>query len=372
MLGIVFTIITQVALIIFILPLKFLLRTAKQLNALDYKRRRKKTTEEEVALAIRAEELIKMGYEIEARRELKHQRLKVRVQKTLFTIRKLAVNLALYAVTGLHWLLATFSIFFGMMIALLMTAALVTSVILPAYVQLTAGVQAPKVVAKEQTETKGKEEEKTTTSNSSKGALAVQVFKDMAVEEMGNQNSGHVSAPLADGAGKNYGKYSFTQVYEIAPAGGGGFIPWLKKNFPDLAKKLNATPASAEFDAQWRALGASNDKEFTEAQALYCVEKFNGYASTLKRATGVDINSGKYTVGVWSIFASMMNQRPAWLSEIWIPYLNSHKNASSADIIKNTAGYLKNNYNGNYASSIRNRYARQETKALAMTDLVQF
>lgn len=369
LIGIVFTFITQVFIILIITPIKLLVRLLQTINKTGYRLTINKQKKEAQILQIRHNELYHMGYDKEAKQELKKFKLKLQVSKSLYKVRQILISVTLVILNVIQWALATFSVFFGLAIGLLMTTALVTSVIIPSYISLTSTQD-----SSENTEVPTKQEEKEDKpiQTNSTAALAVKVFEDMAKEEMGDQNSGHVSVPLNDGAGKNYGKYSFTQLYEIAPPNGNGFIPWLKKNYPDLAKDLTAVPASVEFDAQWRALGAKKDKEFTEAQAMYLLGKVRTYADLLKKETGVDINNGEYTLGVWSIFVSMMNQRPAWREPYWSSYLRSNPNATSTEIIQNTAGKLKVQYNGVYADSIRNRYARQEKKALTMTELVQF
>lgn len=193
-------------------------------------------------------------------------------------------------------------------------------------------------------------------------SAAMRVFNDTWIEEMGKKGPGYIAPPLNDGAGKNYGAASFTQKYNIT-----GFTNWLKKNHPELGNKLKGSPASSEYDSSWKALGSSDEKAFLNSQIEYTfINKLEPALNTIKSKTGVDLNNGKYSEGLFSVLLSMSNQRPAWTNEKWVPYLSSHKNASNVDIINNTAGDIAKNYSGNYASAIRNRYNRQVSHSLAM------
>lgn len=369
MFGIIFSVIGFLIIFIIFAPVKLILKFIKTTIKVKYKRQLQSYRAEGAAMQIRHQELFKMGYETEVKNERRRFKFKIMVTR-------MKVQILLALLTFIKWVLVFLQWFFGLFTAIigfLVTGAVIASVIamLIGYVSLEQATMSSGEFAEEE-ESGGSSNTSGGTTNNSLAALAVEIFRDMAKYEMGDANSGKVAGSLGDGAGKNYGKYSFTQKYEIAPADGGGFVPWLKKHYPDLGKELTAAPASAEFDAQWQALGAKKDKEFTEAQALYVLLKLEGVVKMVKDSTGVDLNNGQYTTGVWSILASMYNQRPAWISpEIWVPYLSKNPKASSEDIIRNTAGYLKVNYGGNYAQSIRNRYAEQEKNALNMKDKIK-
>lgn len=202
-----------------------------------------------------------------------------------------------------------------------------------------------------------------TASISADSSALMRVFNDTWKEEMGGRGPGTIAAPLADGAGKNYGAVSLTQKWNL-----NSFVDWLKQKHPELGNKLVGTPASAEFDASWKKLGETDEKAFLDAQIEYTIEsKVVPAINKIKEATGVDLNNGKYSEGVFSILMSMSNQRPAWVNEKWIPYLKAHPNATSEEIINGIGGDIANNYSGNYASSIRNRYKRQVANALKLT-----
>ena len=190
----------------------------------------------------------------------------------------------------------------------------------------------------------------------------MRVFNDTWQFEMGGKGPGTIAPPLNDGAGKNYGTVSLTQKWNMQ-----SFRDWLKQRYPNLEKKLVGTTCSEEFDASWRQLGETDYDEFLKAQVEFTFEdKVIPNIEKIKEVTGVDLNNGQYSEGVFSILLSMMNQRPAWVNEKWIPFLKKYPNASSEDIINGIGGDIANNYNGNYASAIRNRYKQQVANALKM------
>ena len=201
-------------------------------------------------------------------------------------------------------------------------------------------------------------------SNVSSSSDALQrVFNDTWQYEMGKGGPGTVAAPLNDGAGYNYGIASFTQNNSMD-----GLVNFLSEEYPDLRAKLSGNIGSDEFNNSWKALGESDEQRFFDAQLRY---ELNNYLTPaldkIKNNTSTNLNNGKYSEGVFSLLLSMANQRPAWVNEKWIPYLNSNPNASSADIINAIGGDIANNYNGNYAESIRNRYTHQVANSLALT-----
>ena len=203
----------------------------------------------------------------------------------------------------------------------------------------------------------------TLSTNLSNDAL-MRVFSDTWEYEMGKQGPGVIGKPLNDGAGKNYGAASFTQKYNME-----SFRAWLKQRYPNLESKLVGATCSTAFDASWEQLGKTDEQAFLKAQIEYTFEsKLIPWINKLKQATGVDLNNGKYSEGVFSLLLSMSNQRPAWINEKVIPFFKSNPNATSEQIINGLGGWLANNYSGNYASSIRNRYKKQVAHSLTMTN----
>lgn len=215
-----------------------------------------------------------------------------------------------------------------------------------------------------------KEKDSSSSGSSSGGSSAStssdalqRVFNDTWQYEMGKSGPGEVADPLDDGAGYNYGIASFTQKWNMD-----SLLDYLADEYPDLRAKLSGSVGSSEFNNSWRALGDSDEQRFFDAQLKFLLNsKLDPALDKIKNNTDVDLNNGKYSEGVFSLLLSMANQRPAWVNEKWIPYLNSNPNASSDDIINGIGGDIANNYNGNYANAIRNRYSNQVANSLSLT-----
>ena len=107
--------------------------------------------------------------------------------------------------------------------------------------------------------------------------------------EMGDRGSGYYHPPLDDGAGWNYGKYSFTQVYEMD-----NFLAWIAEYYPDTRAALTGSVGSTEFNNSWAAYGNANDTLFTRIQAEYfCRTKLKPAIDALETSTGVNMNDGQ-------------------------------------------------------------------------------
>lgn len=187
--------------------------------------------------------------------------------------------------------------------------------------------------------------------------------------EMGNPNPGVVKPALSDGAGKNYGKYSFTQKW-IMPV----FVPWLKKNHADLGKTLTATVGSSAFDAQWQALGKSKESALTEAQAEYLlIVQLKPVIKKIKNYSGVDLNNGKYSIGLIDVVASQDNWYPAKTVSAFGDYLKSHPKATSNEIIKYYSDtWVPAHVSGQYARAQINRFHNEGADAMKRTDKFKF
>lgn len=198
---------------------------------------------------------------------------------------------------------------------------------------------------------------------------AMALLEDMWNFEMGGAKAGTVAGDLGDGAGFNYGAFSFTQNYTM-----NSLLDYMGKVSDGLRSKLTAPMGSAEFNNQWKQLGGhtppydgsapvtgTNEQEMLDIQAGWMVNNFlPGQLELLKNATGIDLNDGTHTLGAMSVFICMVHQRPAWMNELIIPAVQSMGGSFSDDkFIDATSGYLATSYGGNYASSIRSRYAQQ-------------
>lgn len=196
----------------------------------------------------------------------------------------------------------------------------------------------------------------------------------MAKYEMGNRNSGYYHEPLNDGAGWNYGKYSFTQAYEMD-----NFLSWLSANYPTIRSQLTGAVGSSEFNSNWAAVGQADDAKFTEIQAEYfCTQKLKPQIAAVKSSTGVDFNDGTKALGSMSLFCSIINWYPAsvssgkWFNKIIASYASSWNDSS---FITETCDFIvANAYDmvaPEYVEGIQNRFRNEKTDSLALTEKVK-
>lgn len=195
--------------------------------------------------------------------------------------------------------------------------------------------------------------------------LLVKLFKPIAIEEMGDMSSGRVAVPLNDGAGYNYGKYSFTDVYTA-----GSLMEFCKKYYPRAYKEIGPFSPTTAWRNKFEAFGKANEDYFTKAQAVYMyvystVPAFNKY-----KESGVDLNDGTHTAGFISLITAMYHQAPVWLNVGGRGRPTNPKGMSEEQLYN----YIENQmmgYSGNYSGSIRNRYKRQIKASKAMTEKIK-
>lgn len=199
--------------------------------------------------------------------------------------------------------------------------------------------------------------------------IFVRVLALTAKYEMGDRSSGYYHEPLNDGAGWNYGKYSFTQAYEMTP-----FLAWLATNYPSIRSALIGSVGTAEFNNSWAAYGAANESLFTGVQAEYfCRQKLKPMIEYLKSNTGVDLNDGNKWLGTLSIFSSILNWYPAAVQGGFF-YRFVQQFASSwndSSFITTVCDYIVANASSmvapEYVAGIQNRFRAEKVDALALT-----
>lgn len=199
--------------------------------------------------------------------------------------------------------------------------------------------------------------------------IFVRVLALTAKYEMGDRSSGYYHEPLNDGAGWNYGKYSFTQAYEMTP-----FLAWLATNYPSIRSALVGSVGTAEFNNSWAAYGAANETLFTGVQAEYfCRQKLKPMIEYLKSNTGVDLNDGNKWLGTLSIFSSILNWYPAAVQGGFF-YRFVQQFASSwndSNFITTVCDYIVANASSmvapEYVAGIQNRFRAEKVDALALT-----
>ena len=199
--------------------------------------------------------------------------------------------------------------------------------------------------------------------------IFVKVLALTAKYEMGDRNSGYYHPPLNDGAGWNYGKYSFTEVYEMTP-----FLAWLASNYPSIRSALVGSVGSDQFNSSWAAYGAAHDDLFTGVQAEYfCRQKLKPMIEYLKSNTGVDLNDGNKWLGTLSIFCSITNWYPAAVQGGFF-YRFVQQFASSwndSSFITTVCDYIVANASSmvapEYVAGIQNRFRTEKVDALALT-----
>lgn len=198
----------------------------------------------------------------------------------------------------------------------------------------------------------------------------VRVMALTAKYEMGDRSSGYYHPPLDDGAGWNYGKYSFTQVYEMD-----NFLAWLAKYYPDARSALVGSVGSTEFNNSWSAYGNANDKQFTRMQAEYfCRTKLKPAIEGLKASTGVDFNDGQKWLGTLGILASIQNWYPAAVSNGFFKTITQQfaNRWDDAAFITTVCDYIVANAASMvapaYVEGIQNRFRNEKADALKLTD----
>ncbi len=196
----------------------------------------------------------------------------------------------------------------------------------------------------------------------------VRVLALTAKYEMGDRSSGYYHPPLDDGAGWNYGKYSFTQVYEMD-----NFLAWLAKYYPDARSALVGSVGSTEFNNSWAAYGNANDKQFTRMQAEYfCRTKLKPAIEGLKASTGVDFNDGQKWLGTLGILASIQNWYPAAVSNGFFKTITQQfaNRWDDAAFITTVCDYIVANASSMvapaYVQGIRNRFKNEKNDALKL------
>lgn len=200
-------------------------------------------------------------------------------------------------------------------------------------------------------------------------SIFVKVLELTAKYEMGDRNSGYYHPPLNDGAGWNYGKYSFTEAYEMTP-----FLAWLGENYPSIRSALVGSVGSDQFNDSWSAYGAANDALFTGVQAEYfCRKKLKPMIDYLKTNTGVDMNDGNKWLGTLSIFCSVTNWYPAAVQGGFFYRFVQQFAGSWNDrgfitaicdyIVANAASMVA----PEYVAGIQNRFRAEKVDALALT-----
>lgn len=185
----------------------------------------------------------------------------------------------------------------------------------------------------------------------------MQVFEITAIYESGNRNPGAILGTLEDGAGMNYGTYSLTQKYTMKP-----YLEFLSKNYPELRSQLTGEINSDEFNASWKALGET--EKFKASQAQYIFEtNIMPVLEKLKKETGVDFLDGTHSIGSIGMISGMIhNAGQAWYSiirEAAISTKNESAQFNDKAFVERIGGWVRDNYSGIYAQSIRNRYAKQ-------------
>ena len=210
------------------------------------------------------------------------------------------------------------------------------------------------VIEKQEKEKIAKEKAKT--ENDKK---PMQVFEITAIYESGNRNPGAILGTLEDGAGMNYGTYSLTQKYTMKP-----YLEFLSKNYPELRSQLTGEINSDEFNASWKALGETETEKFKASQAQYIFEtNIMPVLEKLKKETGVDFLDGTHSIGSIGMISGMIhNAGQAWYSiirEAAISTKNESAQFNDKAFVERIGGWVRDNYSGIYAQSIRNRYAKQ-------------
>lgn len=200
----------------------------------------------------------------------------------------------------------------------------------------------------------------------------MQVFEITAIYESGNRNPGTILGTLEDGAGMNYGTYSLTQKYTMKP-----YLEFLSKNYPELRSQLTGEINSDEFNASWKTLGENEPEKFKASQTQYIFEtNIMPVLEKLKKETGVDFLDGTHSIGSVGMISGMIhNAGQAWYSiirEAAISSKNESAQFNDKAFVERIGGWVRDNYSGVYAQSIRNRYAKQTPQEKERTELFTY
>gem|GEM_PF-470934 len=197
----------------------------------------------------------------------------------------------------------------------------------------------------------------------------VRVLALTAKYEMGDRGSGYYHPPLDDGAGWNYGKYSFTQVYEMD-----NFLAWIAEYYPNTRAALTGSVGSTAFNNSWAAYGDVNDQLFTRIQAEYfCRTKLKPAIDALEASTGVDMNDGQKWLGTLGLMASIQNWYPAAVSNgFFKSFVQQYaSNWNDAGFITSVCDYIVANAASMvapaYVEGIQNRFRNEKADALQLT-----
>ena len=195
------------------------------------------------------------------------------------------------------------------------------------------------------------------------------VIQSMWKEEMGKKSPGYIAPPLNDGAGKNYGMFSFTQRYDMK-----NVVAFMKSKYPKLYAKLKMPICSSAFDKSWKRLAVTNPKTFKNCQIEYALNKMwlQGAVANFKKHTGINLNNGTFSEGVASLAMEAWNWAPAIFTSsggTW-GIANTIKNKYGRNLTSNQfVNVLSNKLcerakkNKSYAVALYNRWKRSTAAA---------
>lgn len=188
------------------------------------------------------------------------------------------------------------------------------------------------------------------------GNSIIDALEPMAIYESDNATAGTILSILNDGAGQNYGPYSLTENYTMPD-----FLVYLSEKYPEFASRLQSPVNSEEFNANWQQIGAENESKFKQVQAEFIFNKTIVPAlAKLKADTGVDLTDGTHSIGAVGMFASLIhNGGYLWYNQIKLAADELNQTHDDNKFIETIGGHVRDNYSGNYAHGIKNRYAKQ-------------
>lgn len=139
------------------------------------------------------------------------------------------------------------------------------------------------------------------------------------------------------------------------------FLAYLSEKYPEFASRLQSPINSDDFNANWQQIGAENESKFKQAQAEFIFNKTMVPAiAKLKADTGVDLIDGTHSIGAVGMFASLIhNGGYLWYSQIKLAADELNQTHDDNKFIEAIGGHVRDNYSGNYAHGIRNRYTKQ-------------
>ena len=184
----------------------------------------------------------------------------------------------------------------------------------------------------------------------------VDALEPMATYESSNAGAGAILGVLNDGAGQNYGPYSLTENYTMPD-----FLVYLSEKYPEFYARFQSPINSDDFNANWQQIGSENESKFKQAQAEFIFNKTVVLATTkLKNDTGVDLIDGTHSIGAVGMFASLIhNGGYLWYNQIKLAADELNQTHDDNKFIEAIGGYVRDNYSGNYAHGIKNRYTKQ-------------